>query len=166
VLSLTVILSIALVFVIKDAIEGPHVEPGRKAPKFSFKTDDGHTVSRNEFGGKLLVLNFWASWCAPCIEEMPTLKRFAADGRSAGIVVAAVSIDRSEESYRRFIENLRPTFFTFRDPASEISYKFGTFQIPETYVIDRSGRVRQKYISYQNWADPTIIKEIRGFLQE
>ena len=62
VLSSMVVLSIALVFVIKDAIEYPSAEPGEQSPKFSFQTDDGHTISRNDFGGKLLVLNFWASW--------------------------------------------------------------------------------------------------------
>jgi cytochrome c biogenesis protein CcmG/thiol:disulfide interchange protein DsbE len=161
-----VVLSIALTYVIKDAIEEPLIEPGQRAPKFSFQTDDGHIISRNDFGGKLLVLNFWASWCVPCVEEMPTLKRFASDMRGEGIVVAAVSIDRNQESYRRFIRNLRPTFLTVRDPASEIAYSFGTFKIPETYVIDRSGRVRQKYVSYKNWVDPSIANEIRSFLTE
>lgn len=142
------------------------MEPGQTAPAFAFQTDDGRTVSRDEFGGKLLVINFWATWCAGCVREMPSLSRFAAEMRSEGIVVAAVSIDRNEQAYRRFLQQLRPSFRTSRDPEGDISASFGTFRIPETYVIDRSGRVRQKYIAERDWKDPIIISEIRSFLSQ
>jgi thiol-disulfide isomerase/thioredoxin len=62
-------LIVALLFTIKETVDKPIVEPGRTAPKFSFKTDDGFAIARDEFGGKLLVLNFWASWCSPGIER-------------------------------------------------------------------------------------------------
>jgi cytochrome c biogenesis protein CcmG, thiol:disulfide interchange protein DsbE len=165
-LFLLAVLVVAFVFVLKNSIQEPHVEPGQKAPNFAFKTDDGREFSRSEFGGRLLVLNFWASWCVPCVEEMPSLNRLATELRDDGVVVAGVSVDLNEEAYRRFVQRWRPNFSTLRDPASGISYSFGTFMIPETYVIDRSGRVRQKYISNRNWVDPAIVKEIRGFLSE
>jgi thiol-disulfide isomerase/thioredoxin len=97
---------------------------------------------------------------------MPTLNRFASETRNEGIVVAAVSVDRNEQAYRHFLQAIKPAFSTFRDPASDVPYLFGTYKIPETYVIDRWGRVRRKYISYQNWLAPSIANDIRGLLSD
>ena len=140
------------------------IVPGHKAPQFAFQTDDGRNISRDDFGGKLLVLNFWATWCQGCVEEMPSLDSFAAEMRNEGVVVATVSVDRNEQAYRRFVQQLRPRFLTMRDPESELAASFGTFRFPETYVIDRSGRVRQKYVSYRNWTDGAIVSEVRKLL--
>jgi len=160
-----VALTMALVIFIVNTIAVPHLVAGDRAPGFSFKTDDGRQIGRDDFGGRLLVLNFWASWCATCVLEMPSLNQFAAEMRDQGIVVVAVSVDRNEQSYNRFLQRLRPRFSTYRDPTSDISASFGTFMIPETYVIDRSGHVRQKYISDRNWEDPVMINEVRSHLE-
>ena len=129
------------------------VNPGDPAPAFSIKTDSGRTITASDFGGRVLVLNFWASWCEPCIEEFGGLSKFAADTQGEGVVVLAVSIDRSDKAYKRFIQNTQPAFLTARDPEGDIPASYGTFKVPETYVIDKDGKVQRKIISnIQDWA--------------
>jgi cytochrome c biogenesis protein CcmG/thiol:disulfide interchange protein DsbE len=158
-------LTVALVMVVQGAIHQPLIEVGDKAPSFSFQTDDGQTINPAAPDGRLLILNFWASWCPPCIEEMPSLNRLASDLRKDGVVVAAVSIDHNAAAYTRFVQQMRPGFATYRDPEGDLAASFGTFRVPETYVIDASGRVLQKYISNRNWIAPEIVSEIRSFLR-
>jgi cytochrome c biogenesis protein CcmG, thiol:disulfide interchange protein DsbE len=163
-LGVMAVLIVAFIFVIRDLFVQRIVEAGDKAPNFRVTTENGKTISRDDFGGKVLVLNFWATWCPPCVEETPSLSEFARRAEKEGIVVLAVSIDKSEQAYRRFLQQVRPGFLTARDPEAEIPARFGTFKWPETYVIDRDGRVRQKYISNRNWTDPAIMNEIRSVM--
>ena len=125
----------------------PVTNAGDTAPEFTVTTDDGKTITRDNFGGKLLVLNFWASWCPPCVEETPSLEEFARELGPEGVVVLGISNDRNEKLYRRFIQQFGITFETARDPEANISASYGTFQIPETYLIDRNGKVVEKVIS-------------------
>ena len=161
-LGVMAVLVVAFIFVTKDLFVQRVVEAGDKAPDFRVTTEDGKTITRDDFGGKVLVLNFWATWCPPCVEETPSLSEFARQTAKDGVVVLAVSIDKSEQAYRRFLQQVRPGFLTTRDPEADIPTRFGTFKWPETYVIDRQGRVRQKYISNRNWTDPAIMSEIRS----
>jgi len=158
-------LTVMLVMVVHGAIRQPLVEAGDEAPGFSFQSSDGRTIHSTSFGGKLLVLNFWATWCSTCMTEMPSLNQLASEMENDGVVVAAVSIDHNERAYRQFIQQERPRFLTSRDPDGELAASFGTFRVPETYVIDTTGRVRQKYVSNRNWVDPQIVTELRSFLK-
>jgi peroxiredoxin len=96
---------------------------------------------------------------------MPSLKQFASEMEPEGVVVVAVSIDESEQEYRTFLNRLQPRFLTSRDAEGELASEFGTFKVPETYVIDRTGRVLQKYVNSQDWMDQAIRKEMRWFLE-
>lgn len=140
------ILAAGLVAVVYPTLEQRIVQPDDDAPAFSITTDAGQKITESNFGGKVLVLNFWATWCPPCIEEFPQLNRFAAQNKDSGVVVLGISVDKSEEQYKRFVKNTRPSFQTFRDPEQEVNSKFGTFQYPETYVINSKGKVIKKYI--------------------
>lgn len=117
---------VAFVRVIKDSFRDRVVNVGDKAPNFSSKTDKGRTVSVSDFGGKVQVLNFWATWCPPCIGEIPSLDRFAATMKDSGVVVLAVSVDKNEKAYRSFVQRNRPAFETARDPDANISSDYGT----------------------------------------
>jgi cytochrome c biogenesis protein CcmG/thiol:disulfide interchange protein DsbE len=155
---------LAFVWVIKDSFEERIVNVGDKAPNFSITTEKGKTVSVSDFGGKVLVLNFWATWCPPCVQEMPSLNQFAATMKDKGVVVLAVSIDKNEKAYKTFLQRTRPAFETAFDPDANISSEYGTFKWPETYVIDKSGKVTQKLISNQDWMDPQIVNGIKAML--
>jgi len=156
------LLAIALVYVIYAAIYQRVVEAGDTAPDFTVTTDNGRSVSIPQFGGKLLVLNFWASWCQPCVEETPSLSAFAEQYANKGVVVLAVSVDKDPQAYRKFVERFHPSFLTARD--LKIHEDYGTFVYPESYVIDASGRVLRKYAEAKNWMDPQTVADINSLL--
>jgi cytochrome c biogenesis protein CcmG, thiol:disulfide interchange protein DsbE len=158
------VLFLLFLYTIHDLFEQRIVEAGDKAPNFSLTTEAGRRISPKEFGGKLLVLNFWATWCPPCIEEMPSLSQFAQEMSGAGVVVVGVSIDKNEAVYRAFLQKQRLPFQVARDPEENISSSYGSFKWPETYVIDTTGKVVQKYIGPRNWTDPEIVNSIKALL--
>lgn len=163
-MGLIVILTGALVWVVSGTLEQRVINAGDTAPDFKITTDSGKTVTRSDFGGKVLVLNFWASWCPPCVEETPSLEAFQKVMGPEGVVVLGVSIDANEKLYRQFKDRFRVTFPTARDPEANVSSSYGTFQIPETYIIDSSGKVREKIISSTNWMDPDLIARVKSML--
>src|SRR5216683_2939891 len=91
-----VLLMASLVYVIYAGIHETIVAAGDNAPKFTITADNGRKISVPDFGGKLLVLNFWATWCPPCVEETPSLSQFAQQFADKGVVVLAVSVDKDE----------------------------------------------------------------------
>lgn len=154
----------ALVWIVSGTLEVRIINAGDTAPNFSVVTEQGKTITRSDFGGKLLVLNFWASWCPPCISELPSLNQFAQEYKSQGVVVLGISIDKNERLYKNFLQQRQVAFDTARDPEANISASYGTFQIPETYVIGRDGKVLEKVISDQDWMDPQFLARIKGML--
>ena len=148
------VLVLLFLIVVAGTLSERVVQTGDTAPKFSVTTDRGRQVSRTDFGGKLLVLNFWGTWCAPCVEEVPSLNEFAKKYAQKGVVVLGVSVDRNEKLYKDFVQRNRLVFQTARDPEAKISGSYGTFKYPETYIIDQKGRVLQKIVGPQNWMDP------------
>ncbi len=134
------------------------VEVGDKAPEFTVVTDDGKTITPKDFGGRVLVLNFWAAWCEPCVEETPSLNRFARQTAASGVVVLGISIDRNQKLYDQFRKRFHVAFETSRDPEANIAASYGTYKVPETYIIGRDGKVARKIISNIDWTDPEVIR--------
>jgi cytochrome c biogenesis protein CcmG/thiol:disulfide interchange protein DsbE len=161
---LIIALAAALIWVVSGTLQERITNAGDKAPDFKIVSDSARTYTRSDFGGKLLVLNFWASWCAPCVEEVPSLDAFQRTMATDGVVVLGVSIDTNEKRYKQFLDRFHVNFPTARDPNADISSSYGTFQIPETYIIDRTGRVREKIISNQNWMDPQFLARVKAML--
>ena len=156
------VLVVALVFVIYAGIHERIVVAGDSAPEFTIKADNGRTVSLPNFGGKLLVLNFWATWCPPCVQETPSLSRFAQAYAGKGVVVMGVSVDKDEKAYKAFLQRFNPAFLTARD--SKIHEDYGTFMYPETYIIDTKGRVLKKIAEPADWMNPELTREIDSML--
>jgi len=151
-----------LAFTIYAAIHERVVVAGDSAPDFAITADSGRSLSAANFGGKLLVLNFWATWCPPCIEETPSLNRFAEQYADKGVVVLALSVDKDEKAYRAFLQRYRPAFQTARD--AKVHADYGTFMYPETYLIDSKGRVLRKYAEAEDWTSPEIVKYVDSVL--
>jgi peroxiredoxin len=140
------------------------VNVGDTAPHFNVTADDGEQISVREFNGKALLLNFWASWCKPCIEEIPSLNTLARLFGPEGLIVLGISQDKSSAAYTDFIRNQHTDFLTFRQPDQSIQHSYGTIQIPESYLIDRSGKIRAKFVSSQDWTSPAVVGQIRALL--
>jgi len=151
-------------WVVADSSIQKVIEAGDRAPNFKIVTDNGRTITRSDFGGRVLVLNFWATWCPPCIEEIPTLDAMQRKMAGDGVVVVAVSVDKNEKAYRDFLSRARVSFLTARDPEADVSSSYGTFKYPETYIINRDGKVVAKHIANQNWMDDRILQDIRAAL--
>jgi len=138
------------------------VVAGDAAPDFRITAEGGRTISLPDFGGKVLVLNFWATWCPPCVEETPSLSQFAAQYASKGVVVLAVSVDRDEKAYRKFLEKYKPAFLTARE--DKLHGEYGTFMYPESYIIDAKGKVVAKYPEAVDWSSPAIASLVNSLL--
>ena len=126
------------------------VQVGDTAPDFTIKADNGLTYTRSDFHGKLLILNFWATWCPPCREELPSLDALQRTLGNKGLVVLAVSVDKDEKLYKEFLTVNKVAITTARNPSQDINREYGTVQFPESYIIDSSGRVVEKIISSTN----------------
>lgn len=158
------VLLVALGFVIVQSMQETVVQAGDRAPQFNVTTDKGLRVTPTDFGGKVLVLVFWAAWCAPCVEEMPSLDQFAREMSDSGVVVLGVSVDRKEKLYNDLLKRFRVSFQNVRDPEANISAQYGTYKYPETYIIDRSGQVAQKIIGPRDWSDPVLKNYVKSLL--
>ncbi len=164
-------LLVALGFVVVWSMQDHIVGVGDTAPNFTITTSAGDQVSPRNFGGKVLVLNFWASWCAPCVEEAPSLNEFAKTFKNAGVVVLGVSVDRNEQAYLNFVKRFDVSYPTARDPQEDLSYRYGTYKIPESYIIDRNGKVVRKYAGLPerdgqaiSWMDPELVNFVKSLL--
>ena len=128
-------------------------------PAPDFTVSDGTTsVHLANYRGKVVLLNFWATWCQPCLVELPSLLQLHRD--QPNLVILAVSIDEDPDAYTHFIARRHVDLITVRDPTESAAKLFHSDMWPETYVIDRKGIIRSKYVGAQDWSDP----EIRAFL--
>lgn len=157
------LLIVPLAWFVYDGLRERNVNTGDRAPGFKVTTERGKVITRSDFGGRVLVLNFWASWCPPCVEETPSMNALARDLAPRGVVVLGISVDQNAEAYRRFLADHGVVFETALDPEETVNSEFGTFKYPETYVI-RDGKVRIKYIGPRDWSDPSIRREIESLL--
>ena len=130
---------------------------GSVAPDFTLQDAD-RKISLSEMRGKIVVLNFWATWCPPCVEEMPSLVQMQQRMKNKGVSVLAVSVDVDENAYRKFLKDYKVDLLTVRDPDQKSNNLYGTFKFPETYIIDRDGVMRRKFIGPVDWSQPEIVE--------
>ncbi len=138
---------------------------GQKAPDFTLKDLDGNQVSLSSYKGKVVILAFWAAWCPPCKEELQSLNRLYNMYKGRGLVVLAVSSDKSLSTVREFIEANRVSYTVLFDDKLAVSRDtYKAFMVPTTFVIDRRGTIFKKHFGEQDWTKPALIKEIEALL--
>lgn len=130
---------------------------GSKAPDFTLQDAD-HKITLSQFHGQVVVLNFWATWCAPCVEEVPSLVEMQQRMKSKGVEVVAVSVDDDASAYHQFVKQHTVDLLTIRDPRQTVAGMYGTFKFPETYIIDRNGVMRRKFIGPVDWTESDITE--------
>jgi cytochrome c biogenesis protein CcmG/thiol:disulfide interchange protein DsbE len=130
----------------------------RPAPDFIVR-DGGQTVQLSSYRGKVVLLNFWASWCQPCIDELPSLLDL--HHQMPQLVVLAVSTDEDAVAYHQFMIDNHVDLLSVRDAEQASNHLYGTRAFPETYLIDKNGIVRRKFIGAQDWTS----SEIRTYIQ-
>lgn len=145
-------------FLLPGCYSGSHPSRiGSVAPDFTVQDSD-HRVTLSQFRGNVVVLNFWATWCPPCVEELPSMIYMQGRMREKGVTVLAVSIDIDADYYHRFLKEHNVNLLTVRDPEQRSSALYGTFGWPETYIIDRKGVVCRKLVGPVNWNAPEITE--------
>lgn len=107
-----------------------------------------------------MLLNFWASWCAPCIQETPALVEL--HHQRPDLAILAVSIDEDQDAYQRFLKRFHVDLTTVRDPDQTAAKLYHTDGWPETYIIDRKGIIRRKVVGDPDWYNPEIREFLKG----
>ncbi|MGH7386141.1 MAG: TlpA family protein disulfide reductase [Candidatus Rokuibacteriota bacterium] len=118
----------------------------KPAPTFSLTLFDGTVLRLEDLRGKVVFLNFWASWCPPCRAEARLLEAAWRGRRGQGVVFVGINIQDKEEAARRFLEEFDVTYPNGMDPGSKIAIDYGVWGLPETFIIDREGRVTYKHV--------------------
>jgi cytochrome c biogenesis protein CcmG/thiol:disulfide interchange protein DsbE len=136
---------------------------GRKAPDFALEMN-GRQTHLSDLRGKVVVLDFWATWCPPCVEEAPSLNALQQQIESQGGVVLGVSQDEDPDAYQRFLIEHGVNFPTFRDPEKKIPVQYGTVMIPEAYLISKDGKIAKKVVGQQDWTSPELLSSIETLL--
>ncbi|HET9409805.1 MAG TPA: TlpA disulfide reductase family protein [Candidatus Sulfotelmatobacter sp.] len=132
---------------------------GAPAPDFTVRDAD-RSVTLSQYRGQVLVLNFWATWCAPCVEEIPSLVQLQRQMKAKGVTVLAISVDVDQAAYQKFIKDHNVNLLTVRDAEQKTNTLYGTFKFPETYVIDRDGIMRRKFLGPIDWT----ARDVTDFL--
>ncbi len=162
-------LSFALALGLLALFASPHYRQGeasiagKSAPQFTFDRD-GKPTRLADLRGKVVVLNFWATWCPPCVEETPALNRLQQRIASRGGMVLGVSVDEDAAAYERFLTQQQVIYPTYRDPSRKIALEYGSSMYPETYIVDRNGRIARKIIGPQQWDSPELVAYLDSLL--
>jgi len=145
----------------------PRPEVGHPAPDFSLPGLDGKAVRLAEFRGKkAVIINFWATWCAPCRLEMPTMEKAYKTYKGKGLEILAVSIDAGPKSVvKNFMAELQLTFPALLDPQMEVLQRYRLFAIPASVLVDRHGIIRFKELGYRDWTDEESTKMLEQLLR-
>jgi peroxiredoxin len=147
-----------------SAVPVTHVSGGVQAPDFALATADGKKVALAGLKGKVVLLNFWATWCPPCREEMPSMERLHQEFREQGLAVLAVNIQESPKQVARFMRDFRLTFPAVLDGDATVSGLYGVRGLPSTYLVDRTGRVVGQAVGARDWAGAPAKALVRSLL--
>jgi len=136
---------------------------GKRAENFAMDLD-GKSEHLSDLRGKVVVLNFWASWCGPCVEETPSLIALQQRIAARNGVVLGVSVDEDPNAYEKFVRDQHLNYPTYRDPSKKIATDYGTSMWPETYIIDRKGVIVRKIIGPQDWNSSELLSYFDAIL--
>ncbi len=139
---------------------------GKEAPRLTLPDLNGKSTSIKSFRGDVILLNFWATWCAPCKREMPALEKLYKRYKEKGFRVVAVSIDNDKAAIEGFLSKIPLSFIILHDKKIEAAKKFKVYAYPTTFLIDRNGIIREKFIGEEDWLDTSRIKLIERLLDE
>jgi peroxiredoxin len=147
---------------------GPPPAPtvGQPCPDFTLPDLRGTPFRLSDHRGKVVLINFWATWCPPCVEEMPSLERLHRALEEKGLVVLAPSVDDSVEAIEAFREEHGLSFTVLHDRGADVSHAYQTFKYPETYVVDRNGILRWKFIGPRDWIAPDLMLDLVDLIKE
>jgi cytochrome c biogenesis protein CcmG/thiol:disulfide interchange protein DsbE len=153
-------------FIAKDKKSGGKIiTKGDKAPEFRLPDMKGQIINLSDLKGKVVIIHFWATWCPPCVEEIPTLSYLNEQLAGTDFVLLAISVDENgAQGVAPFLKQKGLNLPVLLDPDRVIASRYGTFKFPETYILDRAGIVQHKIIGPADWRDPSAIKLLKDMI--
>jgi DsbE subfamily thiol:disulfide oxidoreductase len=136
------------------------------APDFTLSDPAGKKVSLKDYRGKIVFLNFWASWCAPCRAEMPGMDRLYREFKDKGLEMLAVNVKDKRDDAMRFMKELKISYPVAMDPEGEVGLLYGAWGMPTTYLIDRKGQVLARMWGPADWYSPGARNLIRTLVEQ
>jgi peroxiredoxin len=145
--------------------EAPPLEVGLAAPEFTLARLGGGEISLRDLRGKVVLVNLWATWCAPCEQEMPAMQRLYAQLAPRGFELVAISVDEDAQAVERFRDRLALTFPIALDAQKRAAASYQSFRYPESFLIDREGVLVARYIGERDWDAPEYLGRIARLLE-
>jgi peroxiredoxin len=136
------------------------------APDFTLKSNSGENLRLSEYRGEVVMINFWASWCGPCRQEMPLLDELYSQYQPMGFTVLGVNVEEDSTKARDMLKNLPVNFPVLFDDQSEVSRLYNVVAMPSTVLVDRDGKVRYLHQGYQPGLEETYQQQVRALIRE
>ena len=146
--------------------QGPGARVGEPAPDFDTVDMNGDVWSLSQFKGQVVFINFWATWCAPCREEMPSMQRLYAKLPKDTFKMLALFNNDKPEAVEKFVAKLGLTMPILSDEYNIIGKRYGLTGLPETFIVDKQGVLREKFIGPYEWDSPEHVEMLLKYINE
>jgi peroxiredoxin len=161
-----VVAAVTLFVLFTGSSTSPPVGRGSVAPDFALPSlDSERLVALSDLRGRVVLVNFWATWCKPCEDEMPAMDRLYRELRSPGFELLAISVGEQPSVVREFRDRLGVTFPVLLDSDKRVATEWQTFKFPESLLVDRDGTVLERYVGPREWDAPAYVARIRRLLE-
>jgi cytochrome c biogenesis protein CcmG/thiol:disulfide interchange protein DsbE len=162
-LALAAAIAVLVFFAMPSYRQGEPSVAGRAAPDFPLEMN-GRQIHLSDLRGKVVILDFWASWCPPCVQEASSLNALQAQIESQGGTILGISQDEDSDAYQKFLIEHGVNFPTYRDPEKKVPTTYGTVMIPEAYLITKDGKIARKVVGPQDWTSPELMSSVETLL--
>ena len=163
--SLRILASVAAIILIAATTVTAGIEQSA-APDFTLKSIEGENLKLSEYRGEVVLINFWASWCGPCLQEMPVLSELHDKYKALGFTVLGVNVEEDSGKARKLLQELPVSFPVVLDNESVVSKQYNVVAMPSTVLVDRNGNMRYLHKGYKPGLEDVYLQQVRDLIRE